>query len=112
MTDAGSTSWRFAVKDDPVEKIRQYVSEPYQGERAAIERGVQELMSQLLQENLIVSLRPEELVATFDDGIKISSAAERSQFRYPVLQKYTDMQALLLLDPVHDVDEAVWPRKP
>ena len=112
LTDAGSTIWSLVVKGVPVEKICQYVCEAYQGERAAIERGVQELMSQLLQENLIVSLRPEELVATFDDGIKISSAAERSQFRYPVLQKYTEMQELLLLDPVHDVDETGWPRKP
>ncbi len=27
----------------------------------------------------------------------------------PVLQKYTDMQDLLLLDPIHEVDEKGWP---
>lgn len=27
----------------------------------------------------------------------------------PALEKYTDMQDLLLLDPVHDVDETGWP---
>ena len=27
----------------------------------------------------------------------------------PDLEKYTDMQDLLLLDPVHDVDETGWP---
>lgn len=26
------------------------------------------------------------------------------------LEKYTDMQELLLLDPIHDVEEAGWPR--
>jgi len=31
-------------------------------------------------------------------------------FAPPVLEVYTDMQDLLLLDPIHDVDETVgWP---
>ncbi len=29
----------------------------------------------------------------------------------PKLSKYTDMQELLLLDPIHDVDETGWPKK-
>ena len=28
----------------------------------------------------------------------------------PVLEKYTDMQELLVLDPIHDVEEAGWPK--
>jgi hypothetical protein len=27
----------------------------------------------------------------------------------PLLRKYTDMRDLLLLDPIHDVDEQGWP---
>jgi hypothetical protein len=27
------------------------------------------------------------------------------------LHKYTDMEELLLLDPIHDVDETGWPNK-
>jgi len=30
-------------------------------------------------------------------------------FEKPKLQKFTDMQDLLLLDPIHEVDEAGWP---
>jgi hypothetical protein len=28
-----------------------------------------------------------------------------------VLERYTDMQELLLLDPIHDVDQTGWPRR-
>jgi hypothetical protein len=28
-----------------------------------------------------------------------------------VLERYTDMQELLLLDPIHDVDESGWPHR-
>lgn len=39
--------------------------------------------------------------------------ASPGRFRPPVLSRYTDMQALLLLDPVHEVDAgAGWPNAP
>jgi hypothetical protein len=34
-----------------------------------------------------------------------------ARFVEPALNKYTDMQELLLLDPVHEVSEAGWPSK-
>jgi len=33
----------------------------------------------------------------------------RQPFSAPVLNAYTDMEELLLLDPIHDVDQAGWP---
>ena len=33
----------------------------------------------------------------------------RAPFVAPELKRYADMQDLLLLDPVHDVDEKGWP---
>ena len=36
---------------------------------------------------------------------------EKLAYEHPVLQKYTDMEDLLLLDPIHDVDEAGWPAR-
>jgi hypothetical protein len=33
----------------------------------------------------------------------------RLSFTHPQLQKYTDMQELLLLDPIHEVEESGWP---
>jgi hypothetical protein len=37
--------------------------------------------------------------------------AAPARFAEPALNKYTDMQELLLLDPVHEVSEAGWPSK-
>jgi hypothetical protein len=34
---------------------------------------------------------------------------ERRPFDEPVLEKFEDMQDLILLDPVFEVDEAGWP---
>src|SRR5713226_9683619 len=38
-------------------------------------------------------------------------ALDTIRYAVPTLDKYTDMEALLLLDPVHDVDEAGWPHR-
>jgi hypothetical protein len=32
-------------------------------------------------------------------------------FQPPTLESYNDMQDLLLLDPIHDVDDMGWPQK-
>ena len=36
----------------------------------------------------------------------------RLAFIAPTLEKFTDMQALVLLDPVHEVAETGWPQQP
>jgi len=40
------------------------------------------------------------------------SASSPPRFDVPTLRKYSDMQELLLLDPIHDVDEVGWPTRP
>ena len=35
--------------------------------------------------------------------------ASKPDFQEPALQKYTDMEDLLLLDPIHEVDDTGWP---
>lgn len=37
---------------------------------------------------------------------------EQAPFQAPVLNVFSDMKDLLLLDPIHDVDEAGWPTQP
>lgn len=38
-----------------------------------------------------------------------AAVAEQASYNVPSLEKYTDMEALLLLDPIHDTDELGWP---
>lgn len=49
-----------------------------------------------------------------NDDASLSDAKKgkaESKFSTPVLLKYTDMQSILLLDPIHDTDEEGWPNK-
>ena len=53
------------------------------------------------------------LVAAQANGNDPAGEPEPSSRPYedPKLGKYTDMQELLLLDPVHEVDESGWPNR-
>jgi hypothetical protein len=59
-------------------------------------------------------LRQENLVAAADDGVIAGSngtaaGSSGKPYERPLLEKYTDMQDLVLLDPVHEVDATGWP---
>jgi Coenzyme PQQ synthesis protein D (PqqD) len=64
--------------------------------------------------SFIDQLATEELIVPTDDPARGSAAPVEltvDSFEPPLLEKYTDMQHLILLDPVHEVDEGEgWPR--
>ena len=61
----------------------------------------------------VEELEREQLIAADGDAAPRSATtvngAARAAFVEPVLHKYTDMQELLLLDPIHEVAETGWP---
>jgi hypothetical protein len=61
-------------------------------------------LEQLLREQLVVEKQNGET----ETAANISATSE---FLPPQLDKFTDMQELLLLDPIHELDESGWPRK-
>jgi hypothetical protein len=90
--------------------LRQVESE-FAGNRDEIARAVGTFLDQLLEEALVTC-------DTVDGGRGAPGAsvnlASGKIFSVPLLQKYTDMEEMLLLDPIHEVDEQGWPssRKP
>ena len=71
-------------------------------------------MEELQREELIVpdqiqGSEPEKKAAM---PVEVDPEEERLGYVAPTLQKYSDMQDLLLIDPVHEVDETGWPNRP
>jgi hypothetical protein len=42
----------------------------------------------------------------------VVQSAPDSGYDAPSIQKYTGMEALLLIDPIHDTDDSGWPNRP
>jgi len=71
------------------------------GDGAAVDR----VLGDLAESKLLVA---DPSATTDAPGAGAGSLA----FVTPSVEKFTDMQELLLLDPIHDVDEAGWPHTP
>src|SRR5215813_5764676 len=54
LIDVGSFVWSLIEKGASASEVQHCVVQTYQGDEADIDRGVQELLAQLQQENLIV----------------------------------------------------------
>jgi hypothetical protein len=78
----------------------------YRGEPEAIGAAVRDLLATLEQNGLIERHAGESPVAevTFEPGSE--------PFPGLGMQRYADVEELLMIDPVHEVDEAGWPLQP
>jgi hypothetical protein len=55
-------------------------------------------------EDFVQRLRAEDLVAETETDAGVTVVAVPTAASEPVLQRFSDMQDLLMLDPIHDID--------
>ena len=112
LVEVGSLIWDMVGKGASASEVQNLVLQTYRGDAPDIDRGVQELLAQLQQENLIVPIDgagPGDLFQLTQAKLG-NNSREKPSFNAPLLHKYSDMQELLLLDPIHDVDDTGWPK--
>jgi hypothetical protein len=71
--------------------------------------AVDGLVAELLERKLISPLTDGTAPST--NGAATGANGNIPSYSPPKLSAYTDMQELLLLDPVHEVDDAGWPSR-
>ncbi|HMK48861.1 MAG TPA: PqqD family protein [Thermodesulfovibrionales bacterium] len=111
LNRVGADIWSMIGTGLKVQDLIEDIAGLYPVEREAIASAVLRFIDELQTEELVVvdnsqmrdvKARPEAGVGTAQTGGKLT-------FEPPALQKYSDMQDLLLLDPIHEVDDAGWP---
>ncbi|HZT52759.1 MAG TPA: PqqD family protein [Gaiellaceae bacterium] len=110
MRGAGADVWEIvqAQPGTDASGIVAAVSQRFDAPTETVEREVAAFLEEL---------RREELIAATEDGAAAATAVldglpdadGRRPFEPPQLEKYTDLQDLVLLDPVHEVDATGWP---
>jgi hypothetical protein len=91
--------------------IVQILAERYRADPESIQRVVAPFLERLCAEDLVVARLEAVGVNAADrpSSAPIGSPLQQLPIEPPVLHKYTDLQDLLLLDPIHDTDETGWP---
>jgi Coenzyme PQQ synthesis protein D (PqqD) len=105
----GSDVWALVSASLPVDDIVEEIGRRYDGDAADIRRGVESLLAELAAEELVVPAGEGDPLGTRPDLDE--TPAPRTRFGAPRLEKFTDMQDLILLDPVHEVSAQGWPHQ-
>jgi Coenzyme PQQ synthesis protein D (PqqD) len=103
---SGSQIWEALAQGASVGRVAEELSAAFSVDREAAEHAVSSLSQELEREGLIVSLEDD---AGPEPTQPLPLRSNGQAFTAPVVEKYTDMQDLVLLDPVHEVDERGWP---
>lgn len=113
LKGVGVDVWRFIEVESTLDEIISRIASVYQNGGDNIDEAISHFIDDLHKENLIEYIKLDSFSA--DSGnphsTKQGLGIEKGTFVPPVLNKFTDMQELLLLDPIHEVDEAGWPSK-
>jgi hypothetical protein len=112
LDSVGADILRLLEQGATLASLVECMLQRYEGSRTAIEGGVQELLTQLEQEGLVTPQDEPRPQTPLDRaaGIGPSQQPIKPQFSVPELLAYTDMQDLIVLDPIHEVDESGWPK--
>lgn len=109
LDDVSAIIWTGLEHKKSVSEILTDVCATYTGELAEIETELGQFLQTLCIENLIKP-EPDQFQSAPVPPIQTRKRSDASlPFSAPRLNKYTDMQDLLLLDPIHEVDETGWP---
>jgi Coenzyme PQQ synthesis protein D (PqqD) len=98
--------WEGIDAERPVASITQQLAARYDKSAEEIEAAVSGLLEEMLREELVVAMEENGVPAVSDP---MPEAPSRAPFVEPSLSKFTDMQDIILLDPVHEVDARGWP---
>jgi hypothetical protein len=111
LLKTGADIWSAIEKGNSTTEIIAEMTERYEGDRETIEAGVNSLIAQLKEEEIIISASTNESENPNLPEVKTATKnnLKKLPFEAPILSKYTDMEELLALDPIHEVDEMGWP---
>ena len=105
FSESGALIWGRIVSGESIASVIEYLQERL-ADADDIALLVEDFVRELVEENLIVKNSNRTTKNVKQGKAEIPTLARLEK---PVLQKYSDMQDLLLLDPIHEVDEMGWP---
>jgi hypothetical protein len=111
LDSVGTEIWSLIEDGASVGEITDSLVRRYDGSEDMIEEATTRFVAELHKEDLLAPDSAEDSSMQRQPGqrLEAGSAASGRPFQAPVISRYTDMQDLLLLDPIHEVDEEGWP---
>jgi hypothetical protein len=107
LDQSAAEIWGWLQSGWSISEIVSAIQHRYDCAGADPETAVRTLIGTLVADELVASsANPGDL----PEVERVADAsAEKTPFRAPSLQRFSDMQGFLLVDPIHEVDDTGWP---
>ena len=110
LSGTAADCWTLLAASAPVNVVAATLAERYGRDRDQVEADLAELLERLEAEGLLKEVEAPNGAGA--QAVELPQDDSLPDYRKPTLDKYEDMEELLLLDPIHEVDEAGWPLLP
>lgn len=106
LANTAAAVWRLLLDNEGVSAatIARALAPAYDAPEDEVRSGVASLLADLEAEKLVAT------GAAPPRALSIAAPSAKQAFTRPVLERYTDMQNFLLVDPIHEVTEKGWPQ--
>ncbi len=105
LVDSGARIWSLLGNAGmTLEQLVDALAMRYAADRSVLSAAAATFIEQLREEELIRVVDGDVPPAPRPDEMVVNRS-----FEPPVLNKYTDMETLLLVDPIHEVSDEGWP---
>ncbi len=103
LIESGLDAWLLFEKGVSAPQFLRTMCSYYSDDPAVVEQSATAFLEELRKEEILV------LDVAGETGNDFPEPAEKRPLGKLQLEKFTNMSDLLLLDPIHDVDEQGWP---
>jgi len=97
----------LVTSGQPLGRVVAHLATVHGAPEGTVELALHAFVQQLVAEELVVTAGPGDAPAS---PLPPTEAGD-APFVAPMLAVYSDMEDLLLLDPIHDVDDTGWPAR-
>lgn len=87
----------------------RHIEKLYSCDRSTAERDVRAFLASLQEEQLVAAVDGDALPAESPASAAVRMSSAVGAYAAPAVSKYSDMEDLIMLDPIHEVDESGWP---
>jgi hypothetical protein len=109
MRDVACLAWTLLTSGHAVEQTVTKLALAYPEQAEVAASDLRRFVDELVAAHLVVPTA----VSSEADRVQLEALSVPGAYAPPILESYTDMQALLLIDPIHEVDILQgWPQQP
>ena len=107
LDDVAADAWTLLAEGVELARVATVLAERYGVDPDRVRADLVVYATALEHDQLLV--RDEAERAASESPVELPAPIDPFEYAAPVLSRYDDLEALLRLDPVHEVDEAGWP---